>query len=83
MSTGSRNRSPEASISFSPAPIRRGATRSAATPPRGVVDAGFRVHGLANLYVCDASVFPTSTGVNPQLTVMALANYAAPLIGAA
>ena len=49
-------------------------------PDRGVVDAHFRVHGLSNLHVCDASVFPTSTGVNPQLTVMALANHAAPLI---
>jgi choline dehydrogenase-like flavoprotein len=52
-------------------------------PARGVVEPTFRVHGLENLYVCDASVFPTSLGVNPQLTVMALANYAAPLIGAA
>ena len=43
---------------------------------RGVVDPEFRVHGMDNLYVCDASVFPTSVGVNPQLTVMALADYA-------
>ena len=42
----------------------------------GVVDPSFRVHGMRNLYVCDASVFPTSVGVNPQLTVMALADYA-------
>ena len=40
--------------------------------PKGVVDPDFRVHGYRNLYVCDASVFPTSIGVNPQLTVMAL-----------
>ena len=37
----------------------------------------FRVHGYANLYVCDASVFPTSTTVNPQITVMGLAHLAA------
>ena len=43
----------------------------------GVVDPSLRVHGLENLYVCDASVFPTATTVNPQLTVMALAEYAA------
>ena len=46
-------------------------------PGEGVVDADCRVHGYRNLYVCDASVFPTSVTVNPQLTVMALAEYAA------
>jgi choline dehydrogenase-like flavoprotein len=49
-------------------------------PGLSVVDPGFRVHGYSNLYVCDASVFPTSTTVNPQLTTMSLAQYAAPLI---
>ena len=43
----------------------------------GVVDAEFRVHGFANLYVCDASVFPSSVTVNPQLTVLGMAQYAA------
>ena len=42
----------------------------------GVVDPSFRVHGMDNVYVCDASVFPASITVNPQLTVMALAQYA-------
>ena len=46
-------------------------------PDRGVVDPSFRVHGFENLHVCDASVFPSSITVNPQLTVMALAHYAA------
>jgi choline dehydrogenase-like flavoprotein len=46
-------------------------------PARGVVGPDFRVHGFDNLYVCDASVFPSSLTVNPQLTVMALAHYAA------
>jgi choline dehydrogenase-like flavoprotein len=54
-----------------------------ADPEIGVVDPEFRVHGYKNLHVCDASVFPTSLGVNPQLTVMALAHYAAGLIGKA
>ena len=35
-----------------------------------VVDEDFRVRGFANLFLCDASVFPTSLHVNPQLTVM-------------
>jgi choline dehydrogenase-like flavoprotein len=42
----------------------------------GVVDSRFKVHGSDNLYVCDASVFPTSIGINPQLTIMAMADYA-------
>jgi len=46
-------------------------------PARGVVDPRFRVHGYDNLYVADASVFPTSVTVNPQLTVMAVAHHAA------
>jgi len=46
----------------------------------GVVDHEFRVFGFENLFVCDASVFPTSLGVNPQITVMSLAHYAAPFI---
>jgi choline dehydrogenase-like flavoprotein len=44
---------------------------------KGVVDERFRVYGTENVYVCDASVFPSSVTVNPQLTVMALADYAA------
>jgi choline dehydrogenase-like flavoprotein len=43
----------------------------------GVVGPDFRVHGFANLFLCDASAFPSSVGVNPQLTVMALAQLAA------
>jgi choline dehydrogenase-like flavoprotein len=46
-------------------------------PNKGVIDDRFQVHGVANLHVCDASVFPDAITVNPQLTVMALAHYAA------
>jgi choline dehydrogenase-like flavoprotein len=51
-------------------------------PKLGVVDSQFRVFGYDNVFVCDASVFPSATGVNPQLTVMALAHYAAPFVAA-
>jgi choline dehydrogenase-like flavoprotein len=44
---------------------------------RGVVDNGFRVHGYENLFVADASVFPTNIWANCQATVMAMAHYAA------
>ncbi|MGH2954510.1 MAG: GMC family oxidoreductase N-terminal domain-containing protein [Solirubrobacterales bacterium] len=53
-------------------------------PETGPVDPrDFRVHGTANLHVCDASVFPTSIRVNPQLTVMGLAEGAAGEVAAA
>jgi len=45
-----------------------------------VVDGHFKVFGYDNLYICDASVHPTATTVNPQLTVMSLAHYAAEFI---
>lgn len=41
-----------------------------------VVDPEFRVWGYENLFVCDASVFPTSLRVNPQVPIMAMADYA-------
>jgi choline dehydrogenase-like flavoprotein len=48
---------------------------------RGVVRPDFRVHHTRGLYVVDASVFPTCLGVNPQWTVMAMADVAAGYIG--
>jgi choline dehydrogenase-like flavoprotein len=50
-----------------------GTARASARPGDGVVDADLRVHGVKGLHVCDGSVVPTSLGVNPQLTIMALA----------
>jgi choline dehydrogenase-like flavoprotein len=38
-------------------------------------------HGVRGLYVCDGSLLPTSLGVNPQETIMALASVIADLIG--
>jgi choline dehydrogenase-like flavoprotein len=42
-------------------------------PRRGVVDRNSLIHGIDNLYVTGASVFPTGGYTNPTLTVMALA----------
>ena len=42
-------------------------------PRRGVVDESGRHHQLENVSVHDASIFPTSLGANPQLTIYALA----------
>jgi choline dehydrogenase-like flavoprotein len=54
----------------------QGGNPMSGTPSKGVVDPEFKVYGYDNLYVCDASVFPSSIGVNPQITVMSLADYA-------
>jgi choline dehydrogenase-like flavoprotein len=59
----------------------QGGNRMGGGPRDSVVDSYGRFHGLQNLFVCDASVFPTSVGVNPQLTVMALAMRTAEHIG--
>jgi choline dehydrogenase-like flavoprotein len=51
----------------------QGGNRMGEDQDKCVVDSDCKVFGFDNLYVCDASVFPTALGVNPQLTVMALA----------
>ncbi len=50
-----------------------GTTRMHRDPKLGVVDENCRVHDVANLYVAGSSVFPTSGGGNPTLTIVALA----------
>jgi len=41
-------------------------------PHRAVVDETGRHHYLVNLHVLDGSLFPTSVGANPQLSIYAL-----------
>jgi len=48
----------------------------ARSPQEGVVDARHRVFGYENLLVCDGSVVPANVGVNPSLTITALAERA-------
>jgi cholesterol oxidase len=45
-------------------------------PSQGVVDANQRVFGYENLLVCDGSAIPANVGVNPSLTITALAEHA-------
>ena len=52
-------------------------------PEQGVVDAGQRVFGYENLLVCDGSAIPANVGVNPSLTITALAEHAMSLVPAA
>lgn len=50
-----------------------GTTRMHDDPSQGVVDGNGKVHGVANLSVAGASVYPTGGAVNPTLTIVALA----------
>ena len=50
-----------------------GTARADARPEHGVVDGELALHGVQGVYVADGSVVPSSLGVNPQLTIMALA----------
>ncbi|KAG6004888.1 hypothetical protein E4U21_000664 [Claviceps maximensis] len=52
-----------------------GSCRMSADDKSGVVDMQGRVWGTRNLYVADASVFPSASGVNPMVTTMALADW--------
>jgi choline dehydrogenase-like flavoprotein len=50
-----------------------GTARANARAAHGVVDGDLAVHDVGGLYVADGSVVPSAPGVNPQLTIMALA----------
>jgi len=61
-----------------------GTARADARPDHGVVDADLALRGVRGIHVADGSVVPTSLGVNPQITIMALATRLAyHLLGAA
>jgi cholesterol oxidase len=51
------------------APIGRDASE-------GVVNENFEVHNYPGLYIIDGSIMPANPGVNPSLTITALAEYA-------
>lgn len=51
-------------------------------PAIGVVQNDFRVRGVDNLRVCDGSLFPDSARVNPQWTILALADRCAAILNA-
>jgi len=50
---------------------------------QGVVDADQRVFGYENLLVCDGAAVPANVGVNPSLTITALAEHAMSAVPAA
>ncbi|HEY2516058.1 MAG TPA: GMC family oxidoreductase [Polyangiaceae bacterium] len=47
-----------------------------------VLDPDHEVHGIERLYVADGSTVPTSLGVNPQMTIMAMALRVAEIVDA-
>ncbi len=53
-----------------------GTCRIGADRRDAVIDAQHQVYGVAGLFVCDSSVFPNACGINPMLTIMALAHRA-------
>jgi choline dehydrogenase-like flavoprotein len=54
-----------------------GTCRMGRDPRSAVCDAHGAVFGVRGLYVADASLFPASSGVNPMISVMALARLVA------
>ncbi|MCC6144732.1 MAG: hypothetical protein IT368_13075, partial [Candidatus Hydrogenedentes bacterium] len=52
----------------------QGGCRMGTDPGSSVTDPWGRVHGRKGLYIADASLFPSSSHVNPYLTIMALAD---------
>jgi choline dehydrogenase-like flavoprotein len=58
-----------------------GGVRAGGDAANFVVDGDLKVHGVDGLYVMDASVFPSNTGVNPQHSIMALATVASERLG--
>jgi len=65
--------------SFKPSELRleafhpMGTARIAADPAEGVCAIDGSVNGTRDLYVADGSLFPTSVGVNPMMTIIAFA----------
>ena len=50
-----------------------GTARMGDDPRNSVVNADCRSWDIPNLWICDGSVFPTTGGVNPSLTIQAIA----------
>jgi choline dehydrogenase-like flavoprotein len=59
-----------------------GSCRIGTDPAASAVGPDHRTHEVDGLYVADASLFPTASGVNPMLSVMALAHRAAAKVAA-
>jgi len=52
----------------------QGTCRMGPNPESSVVDMDFRVHGSDNVFVCDASLFPTTSSTHTMVPVMTMAH---------
>ncbi len=59
-----------------------GSCRMGTDESNSVVDSYGRMHRYSNVYIADGSLFPSSLGVNPQVTIMAFAYRVADTIAA-
>jgi choline dehydrogenase-like flavoprotein len=59
-----------------------GSCRMGADPVTSVADGRGQLHDTAGVWIGDASAFPSASGVNPMITVMALARRTATAIAA-
>jgi choline dehydrogenase-like flavoprotein len=57
-----------------------GSSRMGIDPENSVVDANNEAHAAPGVYVMDGSCFPTSSGVNPMVSIAAIAHRAATLL---
>ncbi len=58
-----------------------GSCRMHADPRRGVTSPTGETHQVGNLFICDGSAVPGPLGVNPQMTIMALAERSSEFVG--
>jgi choline dehydrogenase-like flavoprotein len=58
-------------------PHLMGTARMGSNPKNSVVDSSGQLWDLQHCYIADASLFPSPVGVNPQITIMALASFIA------
>ena len=59
-----------------------GSARMGSDPKTSVVDGNSEAHDTPNLFVLDAATFPTASGVNPMITIKALAHRGASILAA-
>lgn len=59
-----------------------GTCRIGTDPSRSCLGPDHEAHDVERLFVCDGSAVPSSLGVNPQMTIMAMALRAAEIVDA-